>query len=412
MSKIITFSAWDAQNLPSGISFDSNGGIFSGSPNVPPGEYTVPVSVQTNYGSDSKDITFIVLGKTYNVYAIGYMGQDWSHNAAPDEFGFYPLDIPKAFQLRAHHSGFSAYTAEGIYDCGVDQLLTYYATPVIQKLPISMSSSSFESMVGHVYSNYEGTSSSSLQATFWLTLKNRNHNSLTADTSGRVYANGNSSSPVYVNSKIISSTKIDSSPGISLPECPQYPLSNKAFKKGLSWLTNNGYSIGTLLFTQPSGSSTNVTYNVSFEDLGYRAVKIFDCNLCSFLSDDFYIDNNPAFFPFGDIKNAWFINNIGYVLTTDNDLYENNKGTWSLLGNWPISKLEILPFYSSLYLPSAFFLTDDGLLFHRGPVLKGICEAHDSFTQVFVNSSFFDFSCCWNNGVGAVNGSTLTVLKE
>lgn len=97
MGKIITYSNWSAADIPDGISFDSDLGVFSGTPNASPGEYTIPVYVQTNYGSDSKDVSIVVEPKSYSVYAIGYNVSTWSHNAEPDENGLYPLDIPKAY---------------------------------------------------------------------------------------------------------------------------------------------------------------------------------------------------------------------------------------------------------------------------------------------------------------------------
>ena len=39
MSKIISYSNWNAKNIPHGISFDAASGVFSGSPNVEAGEY-------------------------------------------------------------------------------------------------------------------------------------------------------------------------------------------------------------------------------------------------------------------------------------------------------------------------------------------------------------------------------------
>ena len=55
MPKNITSVVWSASNLPSGLSFDTATGTFSGTPTVA-GEYTVPVTVRTNYGEDTKDV--------------------------------------------------------------------------------------------------------------------------------------------------------------------------------------------------------------------------------------------------------------------------------------------------------------------------------------------------------------------
>ena len=50
-------SVWQAQNLPEGFSF--NGGILSGSANSN-GSFTVPITVTTDFGSDTKNITINV----------------------------------------------------------------------------------------------------------------------------------------------------------------------------------------------------------------------------------------------------------------------------------------------------------------------------------------------------------------
>ena len=55
MPKQITRVKWSARNIPYGVAFDENTGTFSGSP-VNAGDYSVPVTVQTNYGSDTKDV--------------------------------------------------------------------------------------------------------------------------------------------------------------------------------------------------------------------------------------------------------------------------------------------------------------------------------------------------------------------
>ena len=422
MSKIISYSNWNAKNIPHGISFDAASGVFSGSPNVEAGEYVVPVSVQTNYGYDAKNVTIVVeKNENYPVYAIGFMAKSWSNNAEPDENGLYPLNIPKAYELRAHHAGFTAYTSGGgVYDCGIDRLLsymsaTYYSTVESNNNPILLSDSrSYETMLARATSTYSGSNASNLQADFWVILKNFDNKRVIADTSGRVYANG-STSPVYVNTKIFSNLNIDNSNGIKFPDYPKFSLTSKAFSNnGLFWLTNNGYSVGRLIFKQASGSSTNISYSVKFDDLDYRAIKIFDSTYCSFLSEELYLDGMPNLFTFGNIKDAWFMYKIGYVLTQNNDLYEYNDGSWTLLGNWPAKKIEILPYVNSTYLKTALMLTENGELFYKGPALNslnGVCDAQDSFTRILPNCTIHDMTLCYPQA-RTVNNFTLTVLKE
>lgn len=70
MSKIITSVNWSATGLPSGLSLDAGTGTISGTPTTE-GEYDVPVTVTTNYGTDTKNIKV-------NVEAGGpFWGVEW-----------------------------------------------------------------------------------------------------------------------------------------------------------------------------------------------------------------------------------------------------------------------------------------------------------------------------------------------
>ena len=55
MPKNITSVEWQAQDIPSGLAFDKATGTFTGTPSAA-GDFTVPVSVTTNYGSDTKNV--------------------------------------------------------------------------------------------------------------------------------------------------------------------------------------------------------------------------------------------------------------------------------------------------------------------------------------------------------------------
>ena len=66
----ITRVRWSAQNLPWGLVFNESTGTFTGTP-TDEGEYTVPVKVETNYGSDQKNVEIIVEPPAYEAYAIG-----------------------------------------------------------------------------------------------------------------------------------------------------------------------------------------------------------------------------------------------------------------------------------------------------------------------------------------------------
>lgn len=56
---VIKNASWTAENLPEGIVIDSETGILTGTP-TEAGEYSVPVSVVTDWGSDVKDMNISV----------------------------------------------------------------------------------------------------------------------------------------------------------------------------------------------------------------------------------------------------------------------------------------------------------------------------------------------------------------
>ena len=60
MAAAITFVRWTAEDLPAGLTINENTGIISGTPTAPLGQYSVYVTVETNYGADSKYITIYV----------------------------------------------------------------------------------------------------------------------------------------------------------------------------------------------------------------------------------------------------------------------------------------------------------------------------------------------------------------
>lgn len=422
MSKIITYSNWSAINVPSGISFDTSSGIFSGTPNAETGEYTIPVSVQTNYGSDSKDVTILVEGKSYSVYAIGYNAPTWSNATEPDENGLYPVDIPNAYKLQPHMYGFSAYSSGGnLYDCGANSLsgtTTNLNAISVKTSPVLLSGTRSLSTIFHqAMSPYSGSGNNNLKCEFYVLLKYTDNNNLTAETSARSYVNG-TTSPKSVYSKLLDNKILDNSNGIKLPEHAMCPAGSHSFNGRLKWLSNNGYSVGKLIFDQPSGSSTTIKYNIEFEDLGTRAFKIFYSEFYSYLTEssisgDKTLDDTSSNFTLGKIKNAWFFHKNGYVLTENNDLHEKDiSGDWIHLGNWPVKKIEFMPSGFSTYIGTALMLTDNGELFHKGIALNGICEAHDSFTRILDNSSIIDMTICYSKGGSIPNNSTLIVLKE
>ena len=71
--------SWAADNLPSGIAFDTDTGVFSGIP-ANSGEYIVPVVVQTEWGLDAENVNIVVerrrVTSRFTVQAINSWGTD------------------------------------------------------------------------------------------------------------------------------------------------------------------------------------------------------------------------------------------------------------------------------------------------------------------------------------------------
>ena len=60
MAVDIKYVRWTAEGLPDGLTLNEDTGVISGTPNAPIGTYSVYVTVETNYGSDSKYIMIVI----------------------------------------------------------------------------------------------------------------------------------------------------------------------------------------------------------------------------------------------------------------------------------------------------------------------------------------------------------------
>ena len=125
--------------LPSGLSFNEQTGTFSGTP-TKGGEYTVPVSVRTNYGEDTKDVKICVWPHAFNAYVIGFNAGQISNNAPPNEHGLRKLSIPPISMMQYciksnfGYDGFVALCADGnYYIYGQNMPIIYKNGSVISK---------------------------------------------------------------------------------------------------------------------------------------------------------------------------------------------------------------------------------------------------------------------------------------
>ena len=412
MPKKITRVSWSASGLPYGISFDERTGTFSGWPEDK-GEYYIPVKVKTNYGSDEKDVKIIVVGKSCPVYAIGHYAETWSERASHDEDGFYPINIPNAYKLSARNNGFTAHVlGDGIYYCGVNAINTTayemaYQAFRAQNVPVHITAETASDILCGIIQSAATSTSGTTKSTAYILRISRN-GEVKFETSGATIHKANTTTNTYINVSATRSNDISLSElgnaGFKLPEASYQGSANLA--QGISWLSGDGSVLMTIKF---SNSASSHTYSVSKQELGFKAIKLFaptnNTNLpFKYLSENKYLDNNPANFQIGVIKDAWVYGTTAYVQTENDNLYEYNSGSWNYQGYYDIEKLEI-PASGTVLM-----LTTDGQLYHKGSQLTNITEAHDNFTPIFTNKKIRDMTL----GISYQNTSyqTLTVLID
>ncbi len=437
MQPKITRVKWSAVNIPWGVVFDELTGTFTGRPEDV-GEYVIPVTVETNYGKDTKDVKLIVTPPTYRVYSIGQNALTWSENAEPDEHGFYALNMPEAYELVAHYNGFGALTAgKKYYCCGPYRnycaigensettSLVEAKTPInlYEQLTIAKSSRTDGSSAGGewfsaderrilpgvdrvIYVNYTYSYNSKGSATqyVWYT-KNKVGNAVilwNSDLCEYVLYTSKVKYHYYTHNTKQNYTAHEESWEEFSPTYAQIPkISLGNGKTALDDKYYTSYTLGNIRCLLED--NTIWGYGTVKFPLGYTAIKPFDGTVFRALSANHYLDNKPENFPHGVIKDAWVYRRVAYVQTTANQLYEYvaNTKTWNLLGTYDIKKAE---------LPDAnhiFILTRDGELYHKGHkgiVIAGLFEeAHETLTHIYPSLRFKDFT---------FGGNTLTVLRE
>ena len=409
--------------MPWGVSFDEQTGTFSGMPDTA-GEYTVPVTVETNYGRDTKDV-LIDVTKAYPVYAIGNMAATWSEDAEPDEYGFRKINIPDARKLLNHYGGFGAKVSNGDYYCcgvyGINPDVSSLVSALLQaNTPYNMGGID-ETRVIRLYHrvSYQGGYNSTSEG--YMMLIRTGSNVVGTPSRTYVYTETNDGSPpkqtwivtnlpayVYDVYKLIEpevSTLVgtNSSNDQSSAACVLLnTFISGGGRKGAGIIFGRDYDFafsGTntfdcdvkKLFPTYLGSRTYGTRTNSYDYL-----PIFH-----YLSNDGLLENDASKFTDGIIKDAWVFQKKAYVQTEDNLVYEatgkRSAYSWSVHGLFDVKKVE---------LPSetiVFMLTNDGKLYHKGSAVTNVTDEHSEFTQIFPDCYIYDFT---------FGGSTLTVLKE
>ncbi len=399
----ITRVRWSAKNIPFGLEFNENTGIFTGTPEDE-GKYLVPVTVETNYGIDTKNVTLIVTPSipTYGLWAIGNRAEQWSEHSNPDENGFYRLNVPKIQRLVAHHNGFGALTVDNqYYFCGgYGQYRT--ASGALEKTSY-LAEWNIPRCLTEIYSDvteeYKEIFSGVDKTITLFYYNNGTEGSYNVTESGYVIIFWNSKLAKYI-------------------AYPAYIYRIKANKKYTSDTTRTYIQMPTSIYCITDVSPENgvtvfdeSSYVKCSDGLHYlpdkkrnTIKKVFQYTNCfEYLSLEGYLDGSPENFTHGKIRDAWVCNNTACVQTINNQLYEYvyRTKTWQLLGTYDMRKIELTP------EGGIFILTEDGKLCYKGSAIKGLIEtAQETLTQIFPALTFIDFT--YSGG----DAKTLTVLRE
>lgn len=398
MSKIITSSIWSADDVPDGLTFDKDLGVFSGTPNVPVGEYVVPVSVSTNYGSNAKDITILVEEKPIpaKVFAIGEEAERWSSGATPDSYGFRELSIPLCSTLTTLPSGFAAKSIAGEWyiACANEKCtalyseydLDFYSSPKIY--PVE----SISKISGGIR-NFSNNGSSVTRA-FFVYMKNNNE--------------------VHVCRASYSSTKFK-----YVFNFKEVLYDIKDFQKcccrGLALINQSDeivvYSDDFII--KPEKNLKHVVmWSSGGDGIVYFITKYGE--LFSVEGTKKPVQDSTTTEKILNIWTAYQYNNTFFV-TENNNVYargENNKYNlglpvakfyhdFSLVGNYNVKKIE-----------GNFMLTRDGKLFHTGESINGITNSHETFTHIFPEYKFYDIAYLDVIGNFSIASKTLVAIKE
>lgn len=423
---------WTASNIPAGLSFNTRTGVFSGTP-TEAGEYTVPVSVNNGYGTDQKDVSIVIEGTAYPVYAVGSKAATWSNNAEADENGFRKLPMPDAYKLLQHYNGFGAKTSGGkYYCCGVKDLKNSTSGTISSVLSSATTPTELTvpDLVGSTYSGninevrvvylrsytWTATSTSPLKknSNLWegyCMLIRYSGNKISHKRSNvRLYQVYESSGTT--NTHWYTSGNVNIGLSSDVYKLPDYNVPTvRITGAGALYLKNDGSDFASVYYDTKTPAWTGGIITT----LDYKAVKIFlpyeketagsntgyctsNASVFSYLSENKLLDNNASNFTFGTIRDAWVYMTKAYVVTEENKVYEK-QGTaaWSFLGTYDVKKM-IVP--STGY---AFMLTNNGELYHKGIAISDIADDHTAFTQIFPDYYFYDI---------AFDSGTLTVLKE
>lgn len=378
--------------LPRGLKFDEETGTFSGTPTVP-GEYTVPVFVETNYGSDIKDVEICVEQIPYTVYAVGCHAETWSNGAEPDAKGFRILSMPKAAKLYHLFWGFGAKTTDGLYVCGVtgdeigmggEEGLGEVSLPT--KAPVNALDICFVS--------YTRQGDPHMRETI---LKTNEGFILVQYNSHNGYSQRNVDNPQDMAVK-------------KLPDCDVvdtlFAPVLMSDKKTVFWVSHEivDFALCHVFDTEIKKINGAIYNGATLYDVSipfHRILYALTANGELYRKDR---DNDIECVSseLGTIKDFWVNGKNIYVLTSSNKLYAKGYNIYNGLGvageyisyydfvevgTFDVKKIAFTNGYVSVFL-----LTNAGELYHTGRELPDITPAHETFTQILREYEFNDIT--------------------
>ena len=370
--------------LPNGISFKEETGTFSGTP-TKVGEYTIPVTVWTNYGEDTKDVKIRVRTQGHEVYAVGNnYAKIWSGNTEPDEDGFYKLNIPKAVNLRELNGGFAAETEMGNwYICGERD---YGVATNGQTQPVQVP---FENIIDIASSSASNGSNPTYIVTLYLFSDN---------TCGKV----------DTNSDIYGRTSDTSALTAIIPNVIKINSNGKVgYSKAI-----DGISKARLLFEGNKVGGDSVQSEQYAVDVGLsdKIIKTFlpREDISYFVTNNgelwryTHYQNTPTLsqvdFPYGTVKDAYTTAGNGClsVATTGGELYAMG-GNYNYQLGLPEAKnytdLTKVGDYDVKKMSYLFMLTESGELYYSGQNgISGIVNGTQGYTRIFPNKKFKDIA--------------------
>lgn len=384
MPKEITRVSWGASGVPDGLKFNESTGTFTGTA-LQDGEYVVPVRVETNYGSDEKDVRVLVEGKKYPVYAIGRYAALWSGNASADENGLRKLEMPQASRLVSLHLGFGAKVGPGRwYVCGNNR--NYYGIYDVEypdflpSRPVEYPVSGVKELCGG-HSVGGSSTSSTLTYDYFMYLKNTGE--------GQYYV---------VTHYADASVKYDVSALLSGVE-----ILHSGFGAGLMYKYSSGYGSkwdGAIESRDDYGGKSYVA------DEGVkRLIKQADAGRMHYLTHSgllWQVSSNNVierlFEGVGVISEVWSYATSNQAVDVPN-MYVLPSGSKSLyaIGNnqYYMMGLPESRYYAELTEVGEyevkrisggsggnFLLTSDGAVYHTGLGISGLTGAHEGFERI------------------------------